>query len=629
MTRQDTKRKQLAKKRKRQNQAITEDGAPYNKRSRPENWSALQAGPPPPRPRASAEPQDRGHESQNRSASPSDLDSSDSGCISEDDPQESTPKKAMAAEKDADALKYIPKDDRGRQKPCVNQTYGQATWFPGLDDGGNGSGEEDEAMEYLRSVRDEASKVPHVLTAHGDDYDDTYDIGDTRGYYQDGAYTAAPTIGPELPADWDLEDEGEDDADENGNPKPRRAIDPQEAYNTVLGARYRRHREVLQRDPPADAIAALSPTQCIHFPYRNHFAEKKAKKEFLRCFKEQMPHPAQIASMDSYTVLSLLGLITTELKRNQNISMRLSTWTWSLLGRLGDFSTLTSEDVCIVRELAKRAIWVRCGYLGKDIAEQTAAFGDSTTDSDEDWSTFTEKQKESIMSFQGNAQSSHSSSTQSASAQATSPQAPSTKPSKPNTSNASPRKKKEQDAALDAEDARLAMQSARDSLLGRVRASAPSKPSMSKLEFYAKLEAGEMTLDIGAEAGLESDAEMADAAASALEGKDAGVVVGEKDVQMDGHKDAQQDGQKDDPNDVQKDVEMDGPTDAKVSAKESTKSNDRMETKEDGALSPEDEKLPNANTCATIHMIITIVGETFGQRDLLEFREIWGEAEQL
>jgi hypothetical protein len=33
---------------------------------------------------------------------------------------------------------------------------------------------------------------------------------------------------------------------------------------------------------------------------------------------------------------------------------------------------------------------------------------------------------------------------------------------------------------------------------------------------------------------------------------------------------------------------------------------------------------PNSNTRVTIDMIITIVGELYGQRDLLEFRDSWG-----
>lgn len=37
----------------------------------------------------------------------------------------------------------------------------------------------------------------------------------------------------------------------------------------------------------------------------------------------------------------------------------------------------------------------------------------------------------------------------------------------------------------------------------------------------------------------------------------------------------------------------------------------------------EDEQFPSVNTTATLDMIITIVGEHYGQRDLLEFREIW------
>ena len=42
-------------------------------------------------------------------------------------------------------------------------------------------------------------------------------------------------------------------------------------------------------------------------------------------------------------------------------------------------------------------------------------------------------------------------------------------------------------------------------------------------------------------------------------------------------------------------------------------------------LGKEAEEVPNANTMATIDMIITIAGEFYGQRDLLEFREAWGD----
>ncbi|OCL08258.1 hypothetical protein AOQ84DRAFT_364286, partial [Glonium stellatum] len=41
------------------------------------------------------------------------------------------------------------------------------------------------------------------------------------------------------------------------------------------------------------------------------------------------------------------------------------------------------------------------------------------------------------------------------------------------------------------------------------------------------------------------------------------------------------------------------------------------------------EEMPDANTLATIDMIITIAGEFYGQRDLLEFREAWGDESQI
>jgi hypothetical protein len=44
---------------------------------------------------------------------------------------------------------------------------------------------------------------------------------------------------------------------------------------------------------------------------------------------------------------------------------------------------------------------------------------------------------------------------------------------------------------------------------------------------------------------------------------------------------------------------------------------------EDG-VQEEAQPRPTINTCATIDMIVTIVGQLYGQRDLLEFRDRWG-----
>lgn len=79
--------------------------------------------------------------------------------------------------------------------------------------------------------------------------------------------------------------------------------------------------------------------------------------------------------MDKATVLRALSFGTSSLKRRQNIGTRLSAWIWGLLGRLDDIGTLGSEEVGIVRELGKRAVWVGVGWQ-QDLAEATEEFGE-------------------------------------------------------------------------------------------------------------------------------------------------------------------------------------------------------------------------------------------------------------
>lgn len=75
------------------------------------------------------------------------------------------------------------------------------------------------------------------------------------------------------------------------------------------------------------------------------------------------PKPAQIASMEKSTVLRLLGLLTggTLLKRGAEVEVGVSRWAWSLLARLPERGELTSEEIGVVRELGKKAVLIGMG----------------------------------------------------------------------------------------------------------------------------------------------------------------------------------------------------------------------------------------------------------------------------
>ncbi|KLU82976.1 hypothetical protein MAPG_02043 [Magnaporthiopsis poae ATCC 64411] len=121
----------------------------------------------------------------------------------------------------------------------IDQTYGQRLVFADFDRPTAPSSDEEfevedeaDALAYLRSVRHEAGGIPHLLVAakagpqlppsvpqDGLNYDDddgpcdrsiyTNGVGDYRGYYHDGAYTAVPDaqLSPTCDAD-DSDDDG-------------------------------------------------------------------------------------------------------------------------------------------------------------------------------------------------------------------------------------------------------------------------------------------------------------------------------------------------------------------------------------------------------------------------------------
>ena len=79
------------------------------------------------------------------------------------------------------------------------------------------------------------------------------------------------------------------------------------------------------------------------------------------------PSPARIASIDKKNVLRALGSLTTGgklLRSGEYIKPSVSLWIWALLARLPERGDLSSEEIGVVRELGKRAVLVAIG-LGK------------------------------------------------------------------------------------------------------------------------------------------------------------------------------------------------------------------------------------------------------------------------
>jgi hypothetical protein len=269
----------------------------------------------------------------------------------------------------------------------VDPTFGQRSAIPGLEEGEGYDGDGDveyegadvmgNALAYLRSVREEANTIPTVLSAprtttttDEDENNDEPDrsiytdgIGDSRGYYSDGAYTASASLPVNI---------------STTTTPPT----PQEAYTTSLLARFRAIRKRLYTTPPRCAVEALSPDQGTYYNTNAQGGRSGAAKREYQTWQWRLrntaPQSAQLASMPKETVLRLLRMLS----RNgmilgpgegeggmegRRMQKRLGQWVWGLLARLPDSGELGSEEVGVVRELGKRAVWLGMESRGLDL----------------------------------------------------------------------------------------------------------------------------------------------------------------------------------------------------------------------------------------------------------------------
>jgi hypothetical protein len=231
--------------------------------------------------------------------------------------------------------------------------------------------------------REEASCIPTLLVAPrmarawgegGQDGDGDGDgegvdrsiyengIGDSRGWYEDGAYTAAPAS-PTSSVSGASDDKH---SGERG---------PQEVYYEALLGRFEALRQQLAQVPPRHVVEGLGP---------NHGSYMSASVKDYRMWRWRLgntePKPAQLAGMDKGTVLRLLrmlgdrkggflGIDTFVGDGGVEARRRVSAWVWGLLARLPGRGELLSEEVGIVRELGKRAVWLGVEMKGVDMGE--------------------------------------------------------------------------------------------------------------------------------------------------------------------------------------------------------------------------------------------------------------------
>ena len=190
--------------------------------------------------------------------------------------------------------------------------------------------------------RSEAKTVPNLLVAPSSpttqsEKEDLY-ADYPQGYYSNGAYTATPLPQPNYNQAYSKGGQQEDQ-------------DPQDAYYSSLRARFTDLTEVLQSPPPR---AAPDSTNV-------HYLDLRRRRLWREKLLNTTPSMVLLAQLTQESVVrglevleSLLTFASLRGKKGRNIGA----WTWGLLGRCREVGQMGSEEVGVLRDLGKRAVWL-------------------------------------------------------------------------------------------------------------------------------------------------------------------------------------------------------------------------------------------------------------------------------
>ncbi|KAG7431638.1 hypothetical protein Forpi1262_v007796 [Fusarium oxysporum f. sp. raphani] len=247
---------------------------------------------------------------------------------------------------------------RQHQNSGIDPTWGQKYVFAGnghtttIPEGEEDDFEDDsEAMAYLNSVR--AQMLIWTVYNNG--------VGDSRGWYEDGAYMAMPDNAAEEDdyEDGEYPDDYDDDCDEEA------ALN--ESYFASVMDQYLRLRSILHADLPSNAVSRVVKAQLkTDAPAENQSAVIATWSRLLR---ETDPHPLQVALMSKDTTLRILRILLGGkfLRQGYTLPERTSRWIWALLARMPDKGELNYAEIGWIRDLGRRAV-----LLGRSLAEMAA-----------------------------------------------------------------------------------------------------------------------------------------------------------------------------------------------------------------------------------------------------------------
>ncbi|KAF2224412.1 hypothetical protein BDZ85DRAFT_318344 [Elsinoe ampelina] len=313
-----------------------------------------------------------------------------------------------------------PRQEQRRNRPVVDQRFGQMGAFPepvgrgegdgaenvggdgGAENGdvnrdgieGEGGVESRDAWEYLRQVREEAQGLPGVLHAGSSKWEGPEGevAGDTDGYGQEAGQTEQDAAWNGYEEDWEEDGLYYEDGVCYAAPEisgPEKAITAQDLYYQALCRRFEAHQQKIQALLPNQTVKPASHTDdATGLPHllssKDLFKSRNHRGGRPSLFGHAGPTLHMIARSDNKDVLKVITVLDEDIdeaiNKQENLPARFGAWTWFLLGRLGDKGGLTSEEIVVVRDLAKRAGWalaaLKIGVIQREAAAAVRACED-------------------------------------------------------------------------------------------------------------------------------------------------------------------------------------------------------------------------------------------------------------
>lgn len=176
--------------------------------------------------------------------------------------------------------------------------------------------------------------------------------------------------GPEPGLDLEVDEEDDNDTEDNEEPSSYSThyTTAKEAYTTTLLYQFATIRKKLRTTPPH------------HQSISNHPSLSTLKSLLVN----RNPHPTTLASMTNHDVLRMLELITEWLGFRGLVGRskrRARMWIWALLLRLNDVGTLSTEEVALVRDVGKKALFV----LGNEVDRRQGSAAGQDQQVDEEY----------------------------------------------------------------------------------------------------------------------------------------------------------------------------------------------------------------------------------------------------